>query len=88
MSLIFEMIPWLLSVNTVALTFLVGRKSTLGWMLGVAGQLVWALFIITRSEWGLVPMWVGLTTAYTWNLIKWRRESHETALEDKKDETR
>lgn len=83
MELIFAAIPWVLSVNTVALTFLVGRKSTLGWVLGVAGQVVWALFITTRAEWGLVPMWVGLTAAYTWNLIKWHREA---ATEDIKTE--
>lgn len=86
MDLVFAVIPWVLSVNTVALTFLVGRKSTLGWVLGVAGQAIWALYILTRAEWGLTPMWIGLTAAYTWNLIKWRRETREATTKDDKTE--
>lgn len=78
MELISTILPWLLSANTLALTFLVGRKSSLGWLLGVLGQMVWALYILTRSEWGLLPMWAGLTIVYGINLYKWRKEEKET----------
>jgi hypothetical protein len=85
MELIIAALPWALSVNTIALTFLVGRKSILGWVLGVVGQSVWALYIVTRQEWGLGLMWAGLTVAYTWNLITWYRDEHKDKTKGQHD---
>jgi hypothetical protein len=70
-------IPLVLSANTLALTWLVGRKSTLGWVLGVCGQVLWFVFIFMYGAYGLLPMAVGLTILYAWNLRKWLRERKE-----------
>lgn len=69
-----QLIPLVLSVNTLALTWLVGDRRTLGWVLGVGGQALWFVFIFTWQVWGLLPLAIGLTIVYGRNLIRWRRE--------------
>lgn len=77
-------IPFVLSVNTFALTWLVGRRSTTGWVLGVVGQVLWFIFVFMYQAWGLLFMAVGLTILYVWNLRKWLRE--QRAEETKPDQ--
>jgi len=72
-----QIIPWLLSANTLTLTYLVGNKSNAGWLLGVIGQAMWFLFIFVWQAWGFLPMSIGLTVLYARNLIKWHREKNE-----------
>jgi hypothetical protein len=74
-----QIIPWMLSANTLALTYLVGNKSNAGWLLGVIGQAMWFLFIVTWQVWGLLPLAIGLTILYARNLVKWHREKNEEA---------
>lgn len=77
MEALGQIIPWLLSANTLTLTYLVGNKSNAGWLLGVIGQAMWFLFIITWQVWGLLPLAIGLTILYARNLVKWHREKNE-----------
>jgi hypothetical protein len=74
-----QIIPWMLSANTLALTYLVGNKSNAGWLLWVIGQAMWFLFIVTWQVWGLLPLAIGLTILYARNLVKWHREKNEEA---------
>jgi hypothetical protein len=76
-NILEQVIPWLLSANTLTLTYLVGNKSNTGWLLGVIGQAMWFLFIFTWQVWGLLPLAVGLTILYARNLVKWHREKNE-----------
>jgi hypothetical protein len=76
-SILEQAIPWLLSANTLTLTYLVGNKSNAGWLLGVIGQAMWFLFIVTWQVWGLLPLAIGLTVLYARNLVKWHREKTE-----------
>lgn len=69
-----QLIPLVLSVNTLALTWLVGSRRTLGWVLGCAGQVLWFVFIVVWQVWGLLPLAIGLSVIYARNLIRWRRE--------------
>lgn len=69
-----QIIPLLLSANTLVLTWLVGNRRTAGWVLGCLGQALWFVFIITWQVWGLLPLAVGLSIVYTRNLVRWRRE--------------
>jgi nicotinamide riboside transporter PnuC len=75
-----QLIPLLLSANTLTLTWLVGNRRTSGWVLGCIGQALWFVFIFTWQVWGLLPLAVCLTFVYARNLIRWRREQRaETA---------
>lgn len=70
-----QLIPLALSANTIALMWLVGDRRTLGWVLGVAGQAIWFLFIFVFDAYGLLPLAIVLTIVYARNLVKWRREN-------------
>lgn len=69
-----QLIPLALSANTIALMWLVGDRRALGWVLGLAGQVVWFAFIAVFEAWGLLPLAVALTVVYARNLWRWRRE--------------
>lgn len=69
-----QAIPLVLSANTLTLTWLVGNRSTSGWVLGVLGQALWFVFIFTWQVWGLLPLAVGLSIVYARNLRRWWRE--------------
>lgn len=68
-----QLIPLILSVNTLTVMWLVGNKRTLGWTLALIGQAVWFLFIVVFEAWGLLPLAVGLTVVYSRNLWHWWR---------------
>lgn len=74
-----QLIPLLLSANTLTLTWLVGNRRTSGWVLGCIGQVMWFVFIFTWQVWGLLPLAIGLTIVYGRNLIRWRREQRAEA---------
>lgn len=82
-GILYHGIPLLLSLNTIVLMWLVGNRNTLGWSLGVVGQVLWFVFIFTWEVWGLLPLATVLTVVYGRNLMKWRRET--TELEQKED---
>ena len=67
-----QLLPLALSVNTIALMWLVGNRRVLGWWLAVCGQAGWFAFIILFEAWGLIPMAAALTVTYVRNLVKWR----------------
>jgi hypothetical protein len=68
-----QIIPFILSANTLTVMWLVGNKRTLGWTLALIGQTVWFLFIAVFEAWGLLPLAVGLTIVYARNLWNWHR---------------
>lgn len=72
-----QLIPLALSANTIALMWLVGNRRTLGWVLGLAGQAMWFVFIAVFDAYGLLPLAVVLTVVYARNLAKWRKEQQE-----------
>jgi membrane protein implicated in regulation of membrane protease activity len=69
-----QALPLVLSANTIVLMWLVGNRSTAGWVLGVVGQALWFVFIFTWQVWGLLPLAVCLTIVYARNLRRWRKD--------------
>lgn len=72
-----QLIPLALSANTIAVMWLAGNKSALGWALGLIGQALWLVFIVVFEAWGLLPLSVALTVVYGRNLRRWRQEQHD-----------
>jgi hypothetical protein len=72
-----QLIPWVLSANTIAVMWLVGNRKVLGWWLAVGGQVGWFAWIILAREWGFAPMAIALSITYVRNLVKWRREQRQ-----------
>lgn len=72
-TLMRQLIPLALSVNTVAVMWLAGSKRSLGWLLGLAGQGLWIVFSVVFEAWGLLPLAAVLIVVYARNLWRWTR---------------
>jgi hypothetical protein len=70
-----QVLPWILSANTILLMWLIGNKKWWAWLFGLAGQGLWILFAIIYQAWGLLPLATFLIIVYARNLMKWHRET-------------
>ncbi len=78
--LCFHYWPWLsepkngltllLSVWTLSSMAVAGWRPRVGWGLALAGQIPWAAYTYYADAWGFLPLNIGLTGVYAWNL--WR----------------
>jgi hypothetical protein len=65
-------LPWLLSLITIYTMFLAGDRKSYTWLVGLANQGLWLLWIIASSAWGLLPMNLALWFVYGRNHFKWK----------------
>lgn len=73
-SVIITYLPYLLSCITIYTMFFAGNKKRHAWLVGLAGQLLWLIWIILSGAWGLLPMNIALWIVYGRNYIKWKHE--------------
>jgi hypothetical protein len=66
-------LPWLLSAITIWMTVLAGNKHRSVWLIGLVNQVLWLLWIVVSSAWGLLPMNLALWIVYGRNHVKWSR---------------
>ncbi len=64
-------LPWLLSAITIYTMFLAGNKDGKTWLIGLANQLLWLIWIVLSGSWGLLPMNIALWVVYARNHFKW-----------------
>lgn len=64
-------IPYMLSVLTLTMMWMIGNKNKYAWYLGLANQSLWLTWIITVQSWGLLLLTCALIVMYIRNLIKW-----------------
>lgn len=50
---------------------LAGNKDQRAWGIGLAGQVLWAIWIVSAGAWGLMPSCLALTYVYARNYWKW-----------------
>jgi hypothetical protein len=67
-------LPWILSAVTIWMTLLAGNKHKSAWLVGLANQALWAVWIVVSQNWGLVPLNLALWLVYGRNHLKWRKE--------------
>jgi hypothetical protein len=60
------------SVVTMWSMKLAGDKSATAWLISLANQGLWAMFILVYQAWGLVPLNVALSVIYWRNWRAWR----------------
>lgn len=72
MSEIVTYLPWGLSAITIWTMFLAGNMAKSTWMVGLANQALWLVWIIAAGAWGLLPMNAALWIVYARNHLKWR----------------
>jgi len=70
-EIIITYLPWALSANTIYFTLLAGNKNKYAWLLALAGQFFWLVWIIASDSWGFLPMNLGMLVVYYRNHIKW-----------------
>lgn len=75
---------WIISLATSAGTIVsmwaAGSKRWWGWLVGVANQAVWLLFIIKFRSWGLLPLSAALVVIYGRNALRWRTPPAEPIM--------
>ena len=67
-------LPWLLSCLTIYMTILAGNLTKWAWIIGLANQALWLVWIVSTEAWGLVPMNLALWVVYARNHLKWMRQ--------------
>jgi hypothetical protein len=73
--MIKTILPYILSAITIYTMFLAGGKSKHTWLVGLANQLLWLIWIIAIQAWGLLPMNIALWIVYTRNHLKWNEKT-------------
>lgn len=73
-------LPWLLSAITIWMTLLAGNKHPKAWLVGLANQALWLVWISATANWGLLPMNIALWIVYGRNHLKWMRGIEQGAL--------
>lgn len=64
-------LPYILSALTIATMILAGNKHRHTWALAMGNQVLWSVWIIASSTWGLIPMNIALWVIYARNHLKW-----------------
>lgn len=62
---------WVLSVTTLICIELNVRKVWWSYLLALANQVVWTIFIVTSQKWGLLPLNIALYIMNTRAAIRW-----------------
>lgn len=60
------------SAGTIAHMIATGNRVRWAWLLGLANQVIWLVFIVAFGAWGLLPLSAALTAIYTRNHLRWR----------------
>lgn len=69
---IITYLPYLLSAITIYSMLLAGNKKRGAWIWGLVNQLLWLVWIVLSSAWGLLPMNIALWVVYGRNYLKWK----------------
>lgn len=69
-----QLLPWATSAFTLLAMWLIGQKRSVGWVVGLANQVLWVSFAVAFQAWGLLPLTVALIVIYTRALLRWRAD--------------
>ena len=63
-----------MSALTIYTIWQAGNRNISGWVVGLLNQILWLTFIVTREEYGLLPMTIAISFVYARNFLKWKKE--------------
>ena len=69
---IIEYLPWLLSAITIWMSVLMGNLKRNAWLIALANQFLWLIWIVASTKWGFMPLNIALWFVYGRNYWKWR----------------
>ncbi len=67
-----NILPWIISVVTIYMTFLQGNKHKNAWLVGIGSQVLWVVWIVGSQTWGYIPLNIAMWIMYIRNHFKWR----------------
>ncbi len=72
MTLLDEIIQWVLALLSIIMIWKMGNKSRSGPIIGLFSQILWIIYTISTEQWGLlvsalVFTYVHARNAYLWN---------------------
>lgn len=73
-DLIIKWAPWILSIVTITMTAMAGRLHRKSWVVGLAGNVLWLIWIIASKSWGFLPLNIVLFFLYAKNHLSWREK--------------
>lgn len=62
------------SAGTIFGMWSAGSQRRWAWLVGIANQIPWLIFIVAFKAWGLLPLTAALLFTYTRNHLRWRRQ--------------
>ena len=74
MDFIINYLPYLLSAITVYIYLLAGNKDKKVWVVALASQVLWLIWIVAVKSWGLLPGNIALWIVFFRNYFKWEKE--------------
>lgn len=77
-------LPFLLSAITVWMTLMAGNLHRSAWLVGLANQALWLVWIVAAGAWGLIPLNIVLWVVYSRNHLKWNKAAIGTDKESAK----
>lgn len=77
MSGLIVVLPWALSLGTLWHGVLIGNKTENCWLFGVFLQVIWLIWIFVSSNYGFLPLTIGLFVLYVRNHRLWDKDSEK-----------
>lgn len=69
-----------LTATSLVTSLLIGNKLKIGWILGVAMQVLWLVYAVATRQWGFVASALAFGFMNTRNYLKWRGDERRVAL--------
>jgi len=67
---------WILATIGITAMWLAGRHNKLGWLIGVAAQIIWFVYAIVTRQWGFIATAIAYSFVYARNWYRWRQLEH------------
>jgi hypothetical protein len=64
--------PWALSAVTLLSVWVIGLKRHEGWLIGLAAEVLWAVWSVLYHEWGFLVSAGAFSVIYARNWWLWR----------------
>lgn len=64
------------AVLIIAYIYLIGQKKTFGWLLAIAGTIIYTVMAIMLELYGLLVLNCVLIPMYSRNYLKWRKDEN------------
>lgn len=73
LEIALKYIPWIISASTIVAVIIQGNMHPKAWLITIANQSLWLLWIVLSQEWGFLPLNAAMWVVAIRNHIKWTR---------------